>query len=152
MSDKIDLQKKKEENEKIERDNLLDRIRRAVARDPSLKLNTEDLLPKEIFELSTEELRIVTQNIELVKLRESSLLNAKGVVSSLNILTELVSSGLVSIKKAENDVELAKDIEELMSQYFGDVPVVSRIVMRLLSYVEYNVDKTDDSNTRHTEK
>lgn len=134
-----------------ERTRLIDELRVLILRNPGAELNVKDVITEDILKFSNEELKIVIRNIQYYKRSKSSLLNAKSFLTGCNNLVEYLSDDALTIETAPEDVELQKDIDELVYEYFGDVPVVGRIVMRLGSHLNYKKPK-DHGSEKTVEK
>lgn len=128
--------------EKLERETLLEEIRRNLIRNPKLELRLEDVLPEKVLQFSNVELKNIIRNINIQKRDKNSLLNAKNLIQGLNTMTEFLSESQLTIETAIGDEDLQKDIDELVHDYFGEMPIYARILGKFATHVAYKEKKT----------
>lgn len=145
---KLAQQKAQLDKENAERTRLLEELRNLMVRNPKINISVDDILTDEIKKFTNEELKNALRNIQFTKLQKSSLLNAKGFLTGMNTVVETVSLDELTIQTAIEDQELQKDVEELVHDYFGDVPVLGRILVKIGSHVQVKKKEEPKANDK----
>ena len=144
------LQRKEKEaqeaKDKSERERLLTDLRRQIFLNPNSELSTKDILHVDVLSWSNEELKMAISNLNYARQNKISLLNAQNFVKGVNSIVEFYTEDQMTIEGAVSDKELHKDIEELTYTFFGEMPVVARIVLRLGSHLEYKKKQQQVAN------
>ena len=129
------VQKPVDPAEKIERERLLQTIRQSLIKDPNTPLNTTDVLPEKVLNLPIQDLRIIVQNISFSKASKSAFVNSKTLLTAVNTIVEYLSDDQLTIKSALGDPQLQEDINELLTDWVGEVPIYYRVLVKLSSHV-----------------
>lgn len=127
--------KKRTKEEEAEREILLEQIRVQIVRDENIPIKIKDILPEAVLEYTNAELKNVMRNINIYKSHSTSMLNTEGIINGLNRILEYSSDDSFTVETAVNDEALKSDLQELVTSYIGEVPLATRIFMRLLSHV-----------------
>lgn len=131
--------------EKLEhKKNLLNIIRNFLIKDKTILLSPEDVLSEDVKNLKIEELENVIRNIQANEKNKIKGFASERGILAIGVFVDKVSGGKMTIKTAETDKDLLNDFDELIGSYFGEVPLVGRFLIRLLSHLRYKTEEVEE--------
>ncbi len=133
---KLAQKQKETQQQKIEREALLNEIRLLRVADTQLPINCEDVIPADVLSFTNEQLKLVLLNMKYAKSKKNAALNITGAIQSLSRLVEFFTNDTYTLQGAEDDDDLAQDLQGIMGRFVGDVPEEARIGLRLLSHLK----------------
>jgi hypothetical protein len=122
------------EEEQKEKTDLIDAIRNHVVVDPEVKLDAQDVLPPFIYSLPLDKIRLIKQNCDRQAGSKNKGIGSTMVLDTICPMTKVFTGDQYTIDSAREDVNLQADIDHLVTQYFGSIPLVGRIVARLSTH------------------
>jgi hypothetical protein len=126
---------KKMKDKRLERDQLLEKIRRFLLKHPTENLDSTDPLPKELQKLSNDELRNIVRNIDEKNRLGLGILPVKGVISVVDFIIGSFTGGDMTCASAADDMELVNQIDDLVQEYTGGLPKIMALALLFSRHV-----------------
>ena len=118
-------------DEHKEREKILKDIRGYLISDPNVKLDTRDILPEQINYMTNQELKCIRTNCELEIGRKHKGVASVALVDCAAACVPATTGGQYTLESAKQDKDLLEDIDTLVGQYFGFMPVIGRILLKM---------------------
>lgn len=134
------VEDQKKEEEKKNKEILIEEIRRIVLKDPNVPLNARDILPPEVSKLTIEQLKMVIFNAQLHESKKNTSTLSPVVVSTLSEVVAKASGSKLTLLGISEDESLAYDIDCLISDYLGYIPAIGRILLKCASHITKSND------------